>query len=149
MSAQWKTLVTFPGCFPAKRGETWKTLKSEDIVKLLLHLNVQRQKSSTHLEDNWSWCCWAFFTFWWKSVTYAGWHLMLPYPKLSWRCCWGMTLHWKQLHNSSWKIFAGESTDHSSQLANWCFMKITGPHPWLYICPVWLGRFIWHLTMNS
>lgn len=55
-------------------------------------------------------------------------------------------LHWKQLHNFSWKIFEGESTDHSSQLANWCFMKITGPYPWLYICPVCLEKFIWHLN---
>lgn len=52
----------------------------------------------------------------------------------------------KQLHNSSWKIFAGEGTDHSSQLANWCFMKITSPYPWRYICPVHLERFIWHLN---
>lgn len=38
------------------------------------------------------------------------------------------------------------SADHSSQPANWCFMKITGPYLWLYICPIWLGRFIWHLN---
>lgn len=146
VSVQWKTVVSFPGCFPAKREETWKTLKREDAFQL--GLNVQRQKKSTHLKDKGCWCYWVSFILLMKNVPCAGWHSMLPYPKQSWRCCWGMTLHWKQLHDSSWKIFAEASTDHSSQLASWCFIKITGHYPWLYICPVWLRRFIWHLNFE-
>lgn len=137
-----KLLSPFLGVFLPKEKKLWKVKTQSSFY--LAWMSKDR-RASTHLKDKGCWCYWALFILLMKSVTCAGWHLMLPYPKLSWRCCWGMNLHWKQLHNSSWKIFAGESTDHSSQQTNWCFVKITGPYPWLYLCLIWLGRFIWHL----
>lgn len=81
-----------------------------------------------------------------KGITCAGCHLVLPWPEFPQKCSWWMTLHWKQLHIASQKAFAVETTGCSSQQANSRFMKLTGPHPQLSLCLIWLGRSIWHLN---